>query len=47
MEEMNPVVVDLTGQLENPGESLPVSGRVDVSSFVVGEKEFNVADGIA
>lgn len=47
MEEMNPVVVDLTGQLENPGESLPVSGRVDVSSFVVGEKEFSVADGIA
>ena len=47
MDELIPVVVDLTGQLENPGESLPVNGRVEVSSFTVGDKDFALADGIS
>lgn len=40
------VIVDLTGQLENPGESMPVSGALDVDGYSVGDKHLRLSDGI-
>lgn len=40
------VIVDLTGQLENPGESMPVSGTLDVDGYSVGDKHLQLSDGI-
>ena len=40
------VIVDLTGQLENPGESMPVSGRLEVDGYSVGDKHLQLSDGI-
>ena len=42
-----PVTVDLTGRLENPGESLQLNGRLDEASYRVGDKEFALDDGIS
>lgn len=39
------VTVDLSDKLENPGESLPVSGRIDVDSYTVGDKELALPHG--
>lgn len=47
MADFDPVVIDLTDKIDNPGDSLPVSGRIDVSSYTAGEKEFSFVDGIA
>ncbi len=47
MAEFAPIVVDLTDKIDNPGDSLPISGRIDVSSYTAGEKEFSLADGIS
>lgn len=41
------VPVDLTGRLENPGESLASTGTVGVRSYRVGEKELELPDGIS
>lgn len=46
MSELDRVLVDLTDQLENPGDSFPVSGRIDAPTFTVGDKIFSLADGI-
>ncbi len=40
------VIVDLTGQLENPGESMPVSGTLAVDGYSVGDKRLQLSDGI-
>ncbi len=40
------VIVDLTGQLENPGESMPVSGKLEVDGYSVGDKQLQLSDGI-
>ena len=42
-----PVRVDLTGLVENPGESHAVSGRVEADSYRVGEKEYRLTDGVS
>ncbi|OUP10125.1 DUF177 domain-containing protein [Collinsella sp. An2] len=44
---IDPIVVELEGRLESPGESLPVSGKVDIPGYAVGEKEFQLEDGIS
>lgn len=38
------IPVDLTDKLENPGDSLPLSGRIDASEYAVGEKTFSLAE---
>lgn len=40
------VVVDLSDRLENPGESMPVAGKLDVDGYSVGDKHLQLADGI-
>ena len=42
----DPVVVALADHLEHPGDSYPVSGKVDAASYTVGDKEFALEDGI-
>lgn len=41
------IPVDLTGKLDNPGDSLPLSGHVDVSSYEVGEKAYRLPQGVS
>lgn len=47
MDAVAPVVIDLAEALENPGDSLPVAGRVDMPGYASGDKEFSLADGIS
>lgn len=47
MAEFPSVTVDLSEQLEFPGDSYPLTGKVDVAAFTVGEKEYQLQDGIA
>lgn len=47
MEGLDPVVVELGDQLENPGESLSLTGKLDLSGYSSGEKEFTLADGVS
>lgn len=43
---IDPIVIELEGRLEAPGESMPVSGTVDIPSYEVGDKEFALDGGI-
>ncbi|WP_297036016.1 DUF177 domain-containing protein [uncultured Enorma sp.] len=43
----DPVVVALADHLENPGDSYAVAGKVDASSYTMGEKEFTLEDGVS
>lgn len=47
MAEIQPIPVDLTGLIENPGDSHSVTGRIDDTSYSVGEKTFELTDGIS
>ena len=40
MAEFPSVTVDLSEQLEFPGDSYPLTGKVDVATYTVGEKEY-------
>lgn len=46
MAEFPSVTVDLSEQLEFPGDSYPLTGKVDVATYTVGEKEYQLKDGI-
>lgn len=46
MAEFPSVTVDLSEQLEFPGDSYPLTGKVDVTTYTVGEKEYQLQDGI-
>jgi len=46
MAEFPSVAVDLSEQLEFPGDSYPLTGKVDVATYTVGEKEYQLQDGI-
>ena len=46
MEELQPIIIDLSDRVENPGDSYAVEGHVDLASYTVGQKEFHVQDGI-
>ncbi|MBY4796817.1 DUF177 domain-containing protein [Collinsella sp. AGMB00827] len=45
--ERRGVPVDLSGKLENPGDSLALAGIIEQTSYTVGEKEFSCPSGIA
>ena len=47
MAEFPSVTVDLSEQLEFPGDSYPLTGKVDVATYTVGEKEYQLQDGIS
>ena len=47
MAEFPSVTVDLSEQLEFPGDSYPLTGKVDVAAYTVGEKDYQLQDGIA
>ena len=47
MDELTPIPVDLTGRVDNPGDSYPLSGHVDLESYAVGEKEYQLPEGIS
>lgn len=38
------ISIDLSEQLENPGDSLPLSGHIDASEYTVGEKTFSLPE---
>lgn len=44
---IDPITVELAGRVEQPGESWQTSGKVPVASYEVGEKRFELADGIS
>ena len=46
MAEFPSVTVDLSEQLEFPGDSYPLTGKVDVATYTVGEKKYQLQDGI-
>lgn len=39
------IVVDLSDKLENPGDSYPLSGHIDVEGYDVGEKSLGLPHG--
>lgn len=47
MDALDPIVVELGERLENPGDSLPVSGRIEIGSYSTGEKELALPDGVS
>lgn len=47
MDAIEPVVVDLSDALENPGDSLPVAGKLDLEGYSSGDKAFTLEDGIS
>ena len=46
MDELQPVTFDLAGRVEDPGDSYPVAGHVDLDSYTVGKKTFQVVEGV-
>ena len=46
MADFAPIVIDLTDKIDNPGDSLPVSGHIDAESYVAGEKTLALDKGI-
>lgn len=47
MAEIEAIPVDLSERLENPGDSFPLQGRVDIAEYTVGDKTFALTDGIS
>ena len=47
MADFAAVPFDIADKLENPGDSLPVSGKVDAALYNVGEKTYQLADGVS
>jgi uncharacterized protein len=43
---MQPIVVTIDNRLANAGDTIPVSGHVDQSSYALGEHEFSLPEGI-
>lgn len=41
------IPIDLTGRVDEPGDSYPVSGHVDATAYTVGEKEYRLAEGVS
>lgn len=44
---LDPMVIELEGLVDNPGDSYATSGKIDVDSYQVGEKTFQLEDGIS
>ena len=47
MEALEPIVVELEGLIDNPGESCQRTGTIDIASYTVGEKTFQLPHGIS
>lgn len=47
MDAIAPVVVDLSCILENPGDSLPVTGKLELEGYSSGDKAYTLDDGIS
>lgn len=47
MDAIAPVVVDLSCTLENPGDSLPVTGKLELEGYSSGDKAYTLGDGIS
>ncbi len=47
MADIDPIVIELGDRLENPGDSLPVSGTLPIPGYSTGEKDFTLSDGLA
>lgn len=47
MDAIAPVVVDLSCALENPGDSLPVTGKLELEGYSSGDKAYTLDDGIS
>ena len=45
MSAFEPLPIDLSDKLENPGDSYPVSGKLDADGYTVGEKDFQLPQG--
>ena len=43
----DPVLIPLADHLENPGDSYPLAGTVDATSYTVGDKEFALPHGVS
>ena len=44
---VEPVIIELRDRIENPGESLQLEGTLDAGTYTVGDKEFQLPQGIA
>ena len=44
---IDPIVIELEGRIENPGESLDLNGHIDIASYSVGEKDYALPGGIS
>lgn len=47
MATFEPVIIACEGKIENPGESMSVTGVIDTPSYEVGEKTFELDGGIS
>ena len=45
MAVFEPIPVDLTGRVDDPGDSFPLSGTASAAGYTVGEKEFALDSG--
>ena len=45
MAVFDPIRIDLTGRVDDPGDSYAVSGTIDAAGYTVGEKEFTLEHG--
>lgn len=43
---IDPMIIELEGLVDNPGDSYTISGSIDVDGYQVGEKSFRLEDGI-
>ena len=46
MAAIDPIIIELAGLVDNPGESWQTSGHVAVASYEVGEKRYELPEGI-
>lgn len=46
MSEFNPIVVSLDDRLANVGDTLPLAGHIDISSFSLGDRSFSLPGGM-
>lgn len=47
MSAIEPIVVDLKDHLDNPGDSLSLTQKVELASYSTGDKDFTLSDGVS
>ena len=47
MDTLQPLIVEIGDELENPGDSLPLAGTIAIATYSTGEKEFSLDGGVS